>query len=507
MAPGPQRRSRRISSNKEYKAESAAGAKAIAIERLAKTGTQGSVREFLNMVYTIAAMAIFIPIPALAITLSPAEEGFQANLDYWFGYNGYVCLISCFQSWGRLLKICQRVGNEDFPPLSVKNDFGCNPKTIVCLLVFEMMVFSVSGAVGYLNGTHAAEQYNMLYLCPFIGTVGDVMFMMMLPKQERNGATAMFLATQAALWGMPIFFLFFPILLKVYLSPLQAAIIPVIIFPLLSEFVQKVVSAALIQQMVTIGYDTPWFETGVTIHLDAMISIGEMMLFPGADSPLVLATIIGVEVFQRVMDNRGLAEMMEPSEGSYAPLATTDESTTKAKNNFSIAWCCTTDEQTQFGKSRVKDMNAEAFEELQQKGVTILTALAAPVIFMGLSLIITSGGNRDKYFLYECLNMDNEMIAIEFAGIALATQYVFLIVDFCFLYSQGLAEAFVLVFNSFVENNWLIVIPTMAFPCSLFTSCFLIKHDGIAILQELLRHCPNPAEGSPFYKAAAAKES
>jgi len=260
--------------------------------------------------------------------------------------------------------------------------------------------------------------------------------------------------------------------------------------------------------MLTMGYDTPWSETGVTIHLDAMISIGEMMLFPGADSPLILTTIVAVEALQRVMDNRSLsAAIVNGGKGSYAPLANTDGSTTEDKKSFGMAVCCSTPEQIEFGKSQVKEMNAEAFEELQQKGVTLLTALSAPVIFMCLSFVITIAGNRDKYFLYECLNMENEMVAIEFAAIALATQYGFLIMDICFLYGQGLGEAFVLVFQSFVDDNWLIVIPSMVFPCALFTSCFLIKQDGIAVLQELLHHCPHPAEGSPFYKAAAAKDS
>jgi len=510
MAPAEgQRKSRRISSHKEYRAESATSSKRMAVERLDRMPADGTVMSFLGIVYTIAALGCIIPIPVLKMPMAPADAGFLENYTFWFGYDIIGCTLCACQSWSRLLKICHREGNEDFPPLDISGAVGCNFKSFLAFICYEVILFAVSGSVGYFNGVHAGEWYNMLYFCPIIGTLGDVVVMILLPSQEWSVGSALFLATQAALWGLPIFVLFVPIMLKIVLSPMQAAIIPVLIFPLLSEFIQKAVSAAVIQQMVTMGYDTPWFETGVTVHLDAMLSIGEMMLFPGADSPVILGTIIAVEALQRIMDNRSLGSAIAvggKDSSSYAPLANTGESTT-VKKSLGMALCCSSAEQREFGKQQVKEKNAEAFEELQQKGVTLLTALSAPVIFMVLSFTITVAGNRDKYYMYECLNIENEMVAIEFAGIALATQYGFLVMDVLFLYSQGLGEAFVMIFQTFVADNWLMVIPTVVFPCTLFTSCFLIKHDGIAVLQELLHHCPHPAEGSPYYKAAAAKDS
>lgn len=249
-------------------------------------------------------------------------------------------------------------------------------------------------------------------------------------------------------------------------------------------------------------------DSGVPVHLEAMICIAEMMLFPGAESIIVLCAIVFAELIQRLMDLRSLrnsmvresGSMLSPAHASYSHLKNSE---LKIEPNEEVSGAPTDvgtrrrrlmmvlqDEGSKnAAKERARDLAPDAYAEMHSKGVVQLTTLSAPSLFVILTYIITKYQNRDQYYVYECLPGDQELVAVKFALITLAFQVGYFAMDISFLYYHGTEDAFLMMFQSFVQHHGFMISTTLAFTAAVFTSCFMIKHDGIVILEHLIRTC------------------
>lgn len=469
-------------------------------DRLKSTKASGTLFTYIGDLIMISIVGMLLAMPPLMIPIADPALGFMANLPYWLFYNPCVGCIYITSSYIRLSHLCYRgeaSANATGKP-KFDNYFGCNVRTVVCILLGCICHNMIMGFVGFLWDDGIAHSYILLYLAPVMCTITDVNFVWLLPAEERVGGVLMFLANYSAMVGVPLFVIFFPILVKVWLPPLCASLIPVFIFPALGNFLHGAIQPAITKELEKVGFECSWMDSGIPIHLEAMICIAEMMLFPGAETIIVLVAIVAAELVQRMLDLRALhkAMMDEDELGSYASLRQTDSSLPTGapppqvgSRRRRLSLVMTSDEHKNQARERALALGPEAYAETYMKGVVQLTTLCCPLLFCILTYIITKRGNKAYYYVYECLSEDQELVAVQFAAIALGFQVCYFTMDISFLYYHHTADAFLLMFQTFLQHNRLLICTTLSFSCAIFTSCFMIKEDGILILQDLIKHC------------------
>lgn len=453
----------------------------------------GGIFPYACGLFGLSIVSALISIPMLLIPVNKPELGLIGNLTYWLGYNSFVIFIYLLASYNRLSKMCHRTAGGSLPPLQV--DFGWNARSVGVVASSMLVTAVIMNTIGLLVGKNAATSYNMMYLAPVSCTVSDVLFIFMLPEAERSVDVVKFLANQSALCGVPIFAVFGPILAQAFLPSVIASLIAIVVFPIMANSLQKMGRSMLESELRKVQFDCAWMETCVPVHLESLTAIAEMMLFPGATSIVVLCGIITVEAAQRTHDNIEYLRVVDAPE--YSDLHSSDSEDVEAindandhrKNSHGLSFIKADAEQKAMIRQRARKFNMEAFSATYMKGVVQLTTLTCPVLFCILSWIITNYRNKKYYYVYECLHDGDELVAIEYAAINLGFQVIFFTIDIAFLWRHGLASVFVLICQSFVKLNWFTICVSIAFSCTVFTSCFLIKHDGIAVLENLLSDC------------------
>jgi len=257
-------------------------------------------------------------------------------------------------------------------------------------------------------------------------------------------------------------------------------------------------------ELQKVDFECSFMDSGIPVHLEAMGCIAEMMLFPGSETIIVLVAIVACELLQRVYDLRTLLKAMKESSAnaSYVALTTEAPPPEIGSRRRRMSMIMSSEEDKKQARAQAMSLSPEAYAETHMRGVVQLTTITCPLLFTILTCIITKYRNRQYYYVYECLNEENEYVAVQFAAITLAFQVCYFVMDISFLFYHRSADAFLLLFQSFVQHNRALIGTTLAFVCTVFTSCFLIKHDGIACLEGLVKSCDLEAVRAAHLKVA-----
>jgi len=476
-------------------------------ERLKQTTAPGTLIPYVADLISISILGAMLAVPCLFIPLNNPDYGWKHNLNYFVLYQFGVSVVYMLGSYNRLSHMCRRdvmVSESSGKPVFT-NMWGLNFRSFAVGLLAACTSCCILAFLGFLCDTWVARSYQMIYACPLVSTVIDVIFILLIPKEERCGAVAGFLANQSALCGIPTFVIFFPIAIKIYMPSLCAAVIPVFVFPIMGNLMHDRVEKSLMKELEQVDFECSFMDSGVPVHLEAMICISEMMLFPGAETVVVLAAIVVCELLQRIYDLRTLLNAMNATSAnsSYTAISTTEAPPPElGSRRRRIAMVFSGEDDKAQARARAMELSPEAYAETYMRGVVQLTTLACPLLFVILTYIITVRGNRQYYYVYECLDEEQEFVAVQFAAITLAFQVCFFIMDISFLMYHHTADAFLLLFQSYVKHNRASIACSIAFVCAVFTSCFLIKHDGLAMLEGLVRNCDLESARAAHLKTA-----
>jgi len=474
---------------------------------LRATKASGTLMAYFVDLMKISMLVVPIVLVVLLVPVNDPDLGFARNLSYYLLYNPYVSILYCLGSYSRLSHICRRgkiVAEKTGKP-EFENLWGMNWRSLICVTVAVLTQGGGMALIGFLQGGNAAHGYQLLYACPITCTVVDVLFIFLLPESERHGQNAGFLAEYSKTCGLPIFTIFLPIAIKAFLPSLCSQLIPVFIFPLLSRAVQRFTERSFTKEANKVGFECCWMESGIPVHLEGMICIAEMMLFPGAESALVLAGIVGCELTQRMSDLYWLRDAMQVNKYSSLPLDSSklvqpqtsprepfsprDSSPTLSRSASRMSIISATEGSKEQAKRKALELNHTAWDKKLDLCIVHMTTLSCPVIFAVLTYFITQYRNVQYYYVYECLQPGQELLAVQFAGIAFGFQMLYYSVDISFLAYHGTADEFFMLCQSYLQSNWMMLFFTFAFTCAVFTSCFVIKHDGIAILENIMSPC------------------
>jgi len=414
----------------------------------------------------VASIPLFIPVR------DPAD-GFMANIPYFFAYNPYVLLIYNIGSWLRIQRIFSR--HEDEPLVELK----LTPKTIGVMAAGWLIGNAYMATNGYLLGTGVGTSYEMMYCAPVVCTTCDVFFFFLLPREEQTFDAFKLLVIYALCCGLPIFILFGPIVVAIYLPSSLASWMPVILFILLEVALQAFARTLLLDGIIhRMGLSkTMWVGCGVPLHLSSMLTMGEMMLFSGADSPMLIITVVVVETIRRVSDMRNLNKQLADLRDTYSQLP---ESTGNA-----IAVDLSTEAEEGSDVAIANLISPKVYDELVEAGMVHCVTLTSPLIFAAMSSLIVNLYNKSQYYAYECISVNENLVAIVYAMIYWIASLGLFVMDIAFFHGAQALHFFSRCMCSYLrEDAWLLVF-TLAFVDLVYTSCYFIKHDGMAVLTQI----------------------
>ena len=93
--------------------------------------------------------------------------------------------------------------------------------------------------------------------------------------------------------------------------------------------------------------------------------------------------------------------------------------------------------------------------------------------------------NTAHYFLYECFNDELLERAVLFACVQFGCQLLIVLVETLQYRRRGLSSAMLLAAQSRLWEDADHSVTALIFAMCIYTSCFFVKHDGLALLHQL----------------------
>jgi len=414
---------------------------------------------YLLTILKLALYSIAIILPTILLPLGDPADGFSvSNFTYFAVYNGVVCTYFAMASWRRLARFCYRKKSRDgMEPFTIEWNGMKDPRVRTALIMVYLVpgfAFSFSGAFA---GANLERCYHMLYMAPPVLISFDFIFyFLFLPKQEQNWKSFRLFFVYSNGCLLPIILLFIPVVIKIMIkSPWVDVVLSIIVIPSLRYGCICAMSGLMKHEMENCGFDGDP-DSVYLLHLNLVIEMGMMMMFPGADDYIILYAILLLSIGLKVSE---LMELLT----DYASIKHLPE--TEQRTHLTLV-----------GKM--------ANHAISQH----LASLATPPVFLVIFTILFYAWNTQYYFVYSCFTEETFIMSVYFTMIYWALTVI--------LWATEMAViAYVLptaVYASFTEaimmrlsksgfSSALGISSIVAF----FVSCFYIKHDGLEILDQL----------------------
>eukprot|EP00928_Gymnodinium_smaydae_P081752 TRINITY_DN65216_c0_g1_i1.p1 TRINITY_DN65216_c0_g1~~TRINITY_DN65216_c0_g1_i1.p1 ORF type:complete len:508 (+),score=58.30 TRINITY_DN65216_c0_g1_i1:67-1590(+) len=424
----------------------------------ASTGAFSSL--FCMFVLILLVNCVMVTIPLL-IPLSDASLNVPGNLPYFLLYNPYVGSALGVATWERLRVLFNRetepVVNVPFALATLRGHLIFGVAGFVCTALFILCSLPF--------GENLENSYVMLYIAPASTALFDFSFPLFLPKSERCRKVFMVINEYNGICNMPIFVLIGCVALNGYLQSLnwpaliKSAIVPALL-SLLRLLIATVGRARINGGWEKLGYPKRFDECGVSFHINGLFEFSRLMLLPAASSVWsVISILVGecINVFTSIIILR---------------------------RRFSADAAI---------QGRELSVRSHVYLRVQYH----LLALVTPPMFIVAFTTLIRGFNTRQYFLYECFlepGFDGDGRAISVYTYAIVMWVVrgcLLIVEFVVLQRVN-ALAFVAdALTFFLRRRPQLICTSTCFIGMLFTSCWLIKHDGIGALA-YITDCSGP---------------
>jgi hypothetical protein len=390
----------------------------------------------------VYAMAITCPIVLLPVS-DPAEGMSKGNMTYFLFYNGATAVYWSLASWKRLQKLCHRTHSIDGKkPFTIA---GISPRR-TDVQKYLLVTFVLGGlfftAAGLIWGKNLERGYHMLYIPPILITIMDLIFYYaFLPEQEQTSEAFKMIFVYSQQCSGPVIMLFIPVVLKSMFDSVAMEIALPIIMTLMKEGLYHAANDAMEAELANCGYDGQMKSCGFDLHLEIMFQMGFLMMFPGEEEPLVLYTILILDIVY----------------GAWT------------------LWCVSHSDLT----------DEETFTDMTRRRAECdLPLICAPFLFLVMFTIIYFGWNTEHYHVYNCFDDSTYFSTIEFAAMHCGLQLLIFFIGNVLAHNSH-QSSFLLMLKeqrTIIKQEMLPMTVNIAATSCLFTSCFFLKHDGLDFL-------------------------
>jgi len=406
----------------------------------------GRVQALIYVAYIvgIALGTSVLVIPPLLLPLAPADEGVMVNWVYFLFYNSIVSCYLTIASWMRLSKLCGTSPQYALVP-------------VACMLG---SLFFILGALPW--EASLSSSYLMIYMAPVACTIFDVLFVAGVSAEELDsmGVTTgelmgMIATNYSPLTGLPVLLLFLPVVLMIWnANTYTNLLVPLVIMPLQGKVVAYTTEKVMMAKVKQFGLSfCPLEDTGICNYHSVICRFAVLMLFPVCTWDVIAAVVI-YDVSSAIYTTYRLRILFNSDEDSA--VTTPEESHTSALNTACVGMY------------------------MQQ-----VTDICSPILFCVSISVIYYGGNLNHYYIYQCYTDQTYHTAMLFGAIDLAKTILILIVQYILLRATVGPHQRLLFLQCCIEklhDNSFLMLFQLASVGALFTSCFFLKHDGIALL-------------------------
>lgn len=435
---------------------------------------------YLAACFIAIAGAVAISLPVLLLPLAPASAGVARNGVYYGVYCGVFATLWAITNWDRLEFLFQQrnadgslsLGAAEWSSfdhtlllarLSVPTWSGFETEQhdargvraqyswryvlrYLAALALAWIAFCATFALlGLLWGASMEYSFVLYYGAPVAFTLVDcAWFFVLLPRERRSLPTFLCVGTLNTLLCAPILLLFVPQVVSAQIQMYvpegggQSALLWIhdLLVPTLIERLFSAALASLLPRVLRrAGLLGVSVADATTLHLNAVFEASLVMgVFD--DASLVVGVITVLSIYSTLRRLRAAYRDGDPDE-------------------LYLSW------------------------------MDHVPGLAAPVIFLVHTTLIRKYINSEFYFIYRCSDDSIDWSEKSFLMvILLLTRLVLLQAElgYCLLHSR---RDVAMVLRGGIESLWKhlgYVTFTLAFAATLFTSCFIVMHDGLSYL-------------------------
>ncbi|CAE7499020.1 unnamed protein product [Symbiodinium natans] len=422
----------------------------------------------LQLLLVLIASLVAVPLPLL-IPINDPREGPLNNLAFFYGYN-VICIAYYLPAQYRRLQmllelppgksadgetVLKSVAHSSAMSFVQQSSYAEKVKRAVS---YTLIIFG-AGTVYFLCclpwGTDMVYSYSMLYGAPPTFVTVDWMYLVLLGQRYWNLKTVVLVFVYNFLSLAPVLVLCGVVFTCTYFNTPAAEFFGALASWVVMEAVGKASDKVLHTLVPWAGYSLEhYYQVGNALVFSSVLTFSEVILFPSTNSWWALAGVVLVDTLGSLLQLRVLYKctVKDMQEGKGVSETTKRALWTQCEIDVARFW-------------------------------PVVVALP-PLVW----LMDERNPNRQYYYLFECTTSDHMNITVVCILVKLGWTCVLTGLDVYMCTQWGIGPHRAQQMLKMYNKHWAMMAATFAFAGAIFTSCWLVKHDGLRLL-EILSEC------------------
>ncbi|CAE7351909.1 unnamed protein product [Symbiodinium natans] len=412
---------------------------------------------------------IAVPLPLL-IPINDPNEGALKNMTFFYGYNIFVIVYYLPGQYRRLQLLLELPSQKSLGGEMMLKRSATESSALSYLqkatysdwavrAVFYLLVI-IGWCTGYFLcalpwGTDLVYSYNMLYGAPPTFAMVDWMFLVVAGRRFWNVKTLVLVFVYNFLTLAPVLVLCGVVFASAFFNTPVTEVCAALVSWIVMEAVGFVSDKALKILVPWAGYSLDhYYQVGNALVFSSVLTFSEVILFPSTNSWWALVGVVLVDTLGSMLQLR-------------------------------VLWkCVVTDVQNGVGTSQETKEALWSQCEIDVARFWPVVVALPPLVW----LMDDRNPNRQYYYLFECTTSEHMNITVVCILVKLAWTCCLTGLDVFLCTQWGIGPQRAQAMLKMYDKHWVMMTATFALTGAIFTSCWLVKHDGLRLL-EVLSEC------------------
>ncbi|CAK9101635.1 unnamed protein product [Durusdinium trenchii] len=415
----------------------------------------------VQFLFVLVFSVIAVPLPLL-IPINDPNLGALGNMSFFYGYNIFVIVYYLPGQYRRLELLLVRPadGKEMARSSSAISYLGKVTWQDTAKRVIFYLLVIFGWCTGYFLcavpwGTNLIYSYNMLYGAPPTFAMVDWLFLVLADRSYWNVKTLILIFAYNFLTLAPVLLLCGIVFASAFFNTPVLILCAALASWILMEVV-GIVSDKVLQILIPwAGYSLEhYYQVGNSLVFSCLLTFSEVILFPSTNSWWALVGVV-------IVDTIGAALQLR------------------------VLWKCVVSDRSK-GEGISQETREALWSQCEVDVARFWPVLVAlpPLIW----LMDDRNPNRQYYYLFDCTTAEHMNITVVCILVKLGWTCALTTVDVVLCTSWGIGLERAKQLMKMYDKHWVMMTATFALSGALFTSCWLVKHDGLRLL-EVLSEC------------------
>lgn len=418
----------------------------------------------LQLLLVLFFSLVAVPVPLL-IPINDPREGPLNNMAFFYGYNVFVIVYYLPGQYRRLQLLLELPPVKTMLKRSMTESSAMSylqkasyAEKVKRVVFYALVIFG--WCTGYFLcalpwGTDLIYSYNMLYAAPPTFAMVDWMFLILLGHRYWNFKTLVLVFVYNFLTLAPVLVLCGVVFSCAYFNAPVAEFFGALVSWVVMEAVGLASDKVLNILVPWAGYSLEhYYQVGNALVFSSVLTFSEVILFPSTNSWWALAGVVLVDTLGSLLQLRVLYK------------------------------CTIADIQAGQGVSAETKRALWTQCEIDVARFWPVVVALPPLLW----LMDERNPNRQYYYLFECTTSDHMNITVVCILVKLGWTCVLTGLDVYVCTQWGIGPHRAQQMLKMYDKHWVMMAATFALTGAIFTSCWLVKHDGLRLL-EILSEC------------------